>query len=102
MSGNASVGISGLRSRLAEKYSGVAAAIRQEDGFESVCLGVRQQLAEERKRQKLDQATVADRMQVGQPMISRIENGGGEIGLMTVLRYAAALGKTVEITLKDA
>ena len=58
------------------------------------------QLVDARHKQKLSQADVAKRLEVSQPSIWQLENQG-DAKLSTLQRYADALGKEVEIKLKD-
>jgi DNA-binding XRE family transcriptional regulator len=56
-------------------------------------------LYQARRRANLTQAEVAERMKVSQPYIVKLERGHGSISWKVISRYAAACGKTVEITL---
>lgn len=51
-----------------------------------------------RKEAKLSQAEIAKRMRTTQSVVSRIENGAN-ISLDTLSKYAAALGKKLEVRL---
>jgi transcriptional regulator with XRE-family HTH domain len=81
-----------LRAGLADQHPEFAAAEVFERDIERECLELRARLKAARRALGIDQAVVAARMQVGQPMISRIENGTGDIGIKTLYRYASALG----------
>ena len=58
-------------------------------------------LAEERRRQGLSQADVAERMGTSQPAIARLE-ASEDARESTIDLYAAALGKVVARTLRSA
>ena len=90
-------GLGAIRKKLAAQYPQFAEADRREQNIESFCLQLRARLKEARKNLGIDQAKLADKMQVGQPMVSRIETGTGDIGLKTLCRYADALGLSLSI-----
>lgn len=96
-------GIAGLRAKLADRHAKFAVADAFEHEIEDACLRLRGNLKAARKKLKVEQATLAEKMQVGQPMISRIENGTGDIGIKTLYRYVNALGLslTVDIHMID-
>ena len=52
-----------------------------------------------RTEANLTQAEVADRMNVSQPYIAKLEGGRGKICWSAISRYAAACGKRINITL---
>ncbi len=52
-----------------------------------------------RKEAKLTQAEIAERMNVSQPYVAKLERGRGAIGWTAISKYAAACGKRVSITL---
>ena len=100
MSDHTSTGIAALRGRLAARHPKFAAADSFEQDIENACTRLRSSLKAARKKLAIDQSVLAERMQVGQPMISRIETGTGDIGLKTLYRYAKALGLTLAVDLQ--
>jgi transcriptional regulator with XRE-family HTH domain len=99
---NALEGLKTLRKNLADRNPRFAAAERDEERVRLACQQLRQNLRQHRKALGLDQAEIADRLEIGQSAISKIENGHGDIGIMTFLRYADAVGLAVEIALRPA
>jgi transcriptional regulator with XRE-family HTH domain len=97
-------GITGIRAKLAENNPKFAKADSFEQNLERLLVQLRDRLKEARIKRGVGQSELASRMQVGQPLISRIENGVGDIGLKTLYRYAGALDLTLTIDLdeKDA
>jgi transcriptional regulator with XRE-family HTH domain len=69
------------------------AAEAAERDAESLCAKVRKDLRDKRKSLRVEQATIAKKMDLSQSAISKIENGKGDIGLKTLYRYANALGQ---------
>jgi len=94
-------GIAALRTKLAKDYPQFADAVSFEQKIEGQCRLLRLALRLTREKLGIEQSKAAERMQVGQPMISRIENGAGDIGLKTLFRYAAALNLELTFDLKD-
>ncbi len=64
--------------------------------------GIGQQLQAERKRQKLSQSDVADKLQCSQPSISNIENGRYQGSLQLLERYLNIMGFELTATPKQA
>ena len=64
------------------------------------------ELAEQRKRRRFAQRTIANRMGVSQPVIARLEKPfeptWRQPSLSVLSRYAAALGLTLEVRLRPA
>lgn len=58
------------------------------------------QLREERLRQSLSQADLADRLHVRQQMVAKFERPGYEPSLSQLERMASALGFSVTVTLR--
>lgn len=81
-----------LRERLAQGRPQFAAAVEKEQRVEQFCQNIRAQLREQRERFGLEQSAVAAKLEIGQPAVSRLENGSGDIGLKTLFRYADAIG----------
>jgi ribosome-binding protein aMBF1 (putative translation factor) len=74
-------------------------------GFREMAESARRQalLAEliaERRAAGLSQAEVADRMGTSQPAVARVEAGAVDVRLSTLQRYAAAVGRRLELHLK--
>ena len=68
-----------------------------DEGFESFKFGVL--LKEARKEAGLTQMDVATKLETQKSAISRIENHSDDVKLSTLERFAAALGKKLEIRL---
>jgi transcriptional regulator with XRE-family HTH domain len=100
MSNQSASGITGLRSRLASSHPKFAEADAFERQIDNECMRLRARLREARKKLGVDQSSLAERMQVGQPVISRIENGTGDIGVKTLYRYADALGLSLTFDIR--
>jgi DNA-binding XRE family transcriptional regulator len=64
------------------------------------------ELVEQRKKRRLAQRTIADRMGVSQPVIARLEKplepSWRQPSLSVLSRYAAALGLVLEVRLRPA
>lgn len=67
-------------------------ALREEEAYAAFCKKVRGDLKQLREDLGIRQSDVAKEMQMSQPGVSKIEKGEGDIGLMTLCRYAGALG----------
>jgi len=85
-------GVRGMRGRLARTIAGYGEAVEAEGHAESFCRELRQSLREQRKQMQLDQKTLAERLDMTQSAISKIESGEGDFGVKTLFRYAHALG----------
>ena len=68
-----------------------------DEGYQTFKFGV--VLKEARKEAGLTQLDVADKLHTQKSAISRIENHSEDVKLSTLERFAAALGKKIEITL---
>jgi predicted transcriptional regulator len=71
-------------------------------GFRELAQRRRELLAElvaQRRAAGLSQSEVAGRMGTSQPAIARLEAGDVDARMSTVQRYAAAIGRTVELRL---
>lgn len=64
---------------------------------ERVALGILKALIQARKRSGLSQVEVARRMNVPQSAVVRLESGRHSPTLMTIARYAAAIGVNLEV-----
>ncbi|MBI2933423.1 MAG: helix-turn-helix transcriptional regulator [Planctomycetes bacterium] len=64
---------------------------------ERVAVGILKSLIEARKRAGLSQVEVARRMDVPQSAVVRLESGRHSPTLMTIARYAAAIGVNLEV-----
>jgi predicted transcriptional regulator len=58
------------------------------------------QLVEHRQASGLSQAEVAERMGTSQPAVARLEAGSVDVRLSTLERYAAAVGRRLEVRLE--
>lgn len=91
-----------LVERITEEVPEFADALRKEREHLAFCKEVRTSLQRMRSESHLNQSEIAERMETTQPAVSKIENGDGDIGLMTLSRYAAALGMRVSVSLCPA
>lgn len=82
----------GMLERYSRGRPHVISAIEKEQLVEEFCQGIRAKLKNVREKLGLEQKDVAKTMEIGQPAVSRIENGAGDIGLKTLCRYADAVG----------
>lgn len=82
-------GVRSLRDRLAKEIVefGVVSKLTEE-----FCQAVRAELKKHRLRLKMEQKELAERMDISQSAVSKIETGDGDMGLKNVSRYATALG----------
>lgn len=79
-----------------------ARALQEEDAYLQFCRKVREDLKQLREDMRIKQSEVATELQMSQPGVSKIENGEGDIGLLTLCRYAGALGMQPTITFAPA
>jgi transcriptional regulator with XRE-family HTH domain len=90
-SSGAETTIERLRAALAEDNPAFLKTELAERDAELLCMKVRKDMRHKRKLLHVDQATMAERMNLGQSSISKIENGRGDIGLKSIHRYAHAI-----------
>ena len=62
-------------------------------------LAIAAQLYKARKKAGLSQAELARRMKVSQPMVAKLERGRGNISCGTLMKFAAACGCVLSITI---
>jgi transcriptional regulator with XRE-family HTH domain len=84
--------LSALRDRLSAADPRFNAAAQMERDAEAFCDKVRTDLKVHRLAIGLNQKELADRIEVSQSAISKVESGRGDVGLKTVFRIADALG----------
>ncbi|MEI8190918.1 MAG: helix-turn-helix transcriptional regulator [candidate division NC10 bacterium] len=95
-----------VMAHLAELRSGMT--VEERAAYDERVLAVRTvlELVEQRKRRRLAQRTIADRMGVSQPVIARLEKplepSWRQPSLSVLSRYAAALGLVLEVRLRPA
>jgi transcriptional regulator with XRE-family HTH domain len=75
-------------------------------GFREMAESARRQkllaeLVAERRAAGLSQAEVANRMGTSQPAVARVEAGAVDVRLSTLQRYAAAVGRRLELRLGE-
>jgi transcriptional regulator with XRE-family HTH domain len=70
-------------------FAAAEAAVRDAVAF---CMSVRGELRRRRNKLALDQSQVGQKLNLSQSAVSKIENGRGDIGLLTVYEYADAVG----------
>jgi predicted transcriptional regulator len=58
------------------------------------------ELVDGRRRLGLTQTAVAARMGTSQSAVARLEAGPGDVRLSTLERYAAAIGRTLDVSLR--
>jgi transcriptional regulator with XRE-family HTH domain len=80
-----------LRDRLASADPTFSVAAQVERGAEAFCDKVRTELKAHRLALGLNQQELADRIEVSQSAISKIESGHGDLSLKTVFRIAEAM-----------
>jgi DNA-binding XRE family transcriptional regulator len=82
--------------------------VEERAAYDARVLAVRTvlELVEQRKKRRLAQRTIADRMGVSQPVIARLEKplepSWRQPSLSVLSRYAAALGLVLEVRLRPA
>lgn len=81
-----------LRNRLAARDSKFNAATKVERDAEALCDAVRSDLKAYRHTLGVSQRELAERVELGQPAISKIESGRGDLSLKSIFRIADALG----------
>jgi transcriptional regulator with XRE-family HTH domain len=81
-----------LRKSLGADNPAFEASELVESDAELLCGKIRKDLRERRKAMRVDQATMAAKMNLSQSAISKIENGRGDIGIKALFRYSDALG----------
>ena len=78
-----------------DNYDEILAVVKQERYLQDT-------FRELRKSQKLTQKELAKKLNLTQANISKIENDISHMQLDTIVRYLAALGKTIKITIEDS
>jgi predicted transcriptional regulator len=61
-----------------------------------------EELAAARREQGLSQTVVAARMDTSQSVVARLESGSVDVRLSTLERYAAAVGRAVDLRIRPA
>jgi hypothetical protein len=95
-----------VMAHFAELRSGMTAEERA--AYDERILAIRTvlELVEQRKKRRLAQRTIADRMGISQPVIARLEKplepSWRQPSLSVLSRYAAALGLVLEVRLRPA
>ena len=80
----------------------MAKALRQEEAYLEFCDKVRTELKHMREDMGVKQSEVAAALQMSQPAVSNLENGEGDIGLISIFRYAEALGMQPTVSFAPA
>lgn len=88
--------------KVGEEAPNFARALQEEDTHLQVCKKVREDLKQLRDNMKIRQADIAANLQISQSGVSKIESGEGDIGLLTLCRYAGALGMQPTVTFSPA
>ena len=73
--------------------------VRQAFEEETKVLGIGLQLADHRKRQGLTQAELAKKIGTSTPQLSRTEQRPENVNMRTLIRYAEAVGMSLDIRL---
>lgn len=84
--------LSEYRDFISEGNPDFAHALHRENEFLVACRRLRRELKQLRKTLKKSQKEIAEALQQSQSGVSRFEKGEGDVGFLTVCRYAAALG----------
>lgn len=92
MSKNRETFIERLRREASEKSEAFREAVNKEDEWIGFCQKLRRKLADIRVKRGIDQYQMAEKLEMSQSAVSKIENGKGDIGLLSICRYADALG----------
>lgn len=79
-----------------------ARALQDEDDYLQFCKKVREDLKHLRESKAIKQSELADLLQMSQPAVSKMESGEGDIGVLTLCRYAGALGMQPTIAFTTA
>ena len=91
-----------FKNKVAAAAPEFAQALRDEETYRRFCRKVRDDLKQLREGMGMKQSDVASVLQMSQPGVSKIENGDGDIGLLSICRYAAALGMQPTLTFAPA
>ena len=86
------------RQKLSDEVPSFKAALDEEESYKAACKEVRNELRLLRKALHIKQDEIAEFLGVTQPNVSHFEKGEGDIGFLSIFRYAAALGMRPEIT----
>ena len=89
--------------RLADKYhkKGIIFRAGTQQVREKLCIAVGGQISSIRKEQNISQKALAEKMNISQQLISRVEKGGENISLTTLVNIARALGMRVKINFEE-
>lgn len=83
--------------KLLEKYRGTALVRAKAEPISEFCLSIGSRLKLLRKQRNLTQCQLADRLEVSQQLISRIESGRENISLLTLKKITDKLGARIEL-----
>lgn len=90
-----------LRRELTERNPEFRKAAETRREFEQMLLVLRRAMRDTRKRQKVSQGELAAKMATTQSAISAIENGPGDLGVLTLVRYLTGVGVEPAIWLRE-
>lgn len=102
MSDNKPLSLDQFAARLGNDVPGFAHALRSERANQAFCSRIRGDLKQLRQEMDVTQKDLADRLETSQSAVSKMESGEGDIGLMTVFRYAEALGMQPTVAFSPA
>lgn len=88
--------------KLANEIPEFGSAYRAEQANLAFCAKTREDLRQMREQMGVTQKDLADRLEISQSAVSKIEGGDGDIGLLTLCRYAGALGMQPTLTFSPA
>jgi len=88
--------------KLSDDIPDFGAALDRETSYRSTCQVLRETLRRLRENQGVTQSDMAKTLGMSQSAVSKIETGDGDIGVITLCRYAGALGMRPEITFAPA
>jgi transcriptional regulator with XRE-family HTH domain len=86
------VAISELRRSLGAENPEFAKASESDQNANALCQAIRSNLRQERLNLEIDQAVLADSLDMSQSAISKFETGKGDIGFKSLFRIADGLG----------
>ncbi|MEY8882297.1 helix-turn-helix domain-containing protein [Donghicola sp. XS_ASV15] len=91
-----------LEKALVEENPNVEVELRKFEDFEKGSREIRQALKKIRELRNMSQQEVGSLISVSASGVSKMESGAGDIGILSLFRYANALGYNLKISLEAA